>query len=62
MTPDKKDDDKTPAETKPAPAKAPAKSGWYHDAGHSETQEREAAQKARDEEFGVGVPPQEPAD
>jgi hypothetical protein len=71
MTPEK-DKEQTEAEAKAAaqqaPAKPPAKSeattttGWYHDAGHSATQEREAAQRARDEAFGVGVPVQEPED
>ncbi len=53
--------EEAPAEPTPVVEKAakPDFNGWYHDAGHSATAEREAAQKARDEAAHVGVPVKE---
>ncbi len=33
---------------------------WWHDVDHGSTQERQAAQKARDEAAGFGEPAKEP--
>jgi hypothetical protein len=62
MTPEPKDKapSTTPQPTPPATAaKTPPPERWWHDAGHSATQEREAAQRARDEAAGFGPPTEE---